>query len=123
MIRRPPRSQRTDTRCPYRTLCRSVVVCRGRVLIPLLSEEIWRKMSDRWLDELLYGTGETGGAAPSAAAPPSATAAPAPPRRGSGAGSTSTSRRSEEHTSELQSLMRIAYAVLCLKQKITNTHP
>src|SRR3546814_2291729 len=34
-------------------------------------------------------------------------------------------RRSEEHTSELQSLMRISYAVFCLKQKTTNkpTHP
>src|SRR3546814_4174120 len=31
-------------------------------------------------------------------------------------------RRSEEHTSELQSLMRISYAVFCLKKK-TNTHP
>src|SRR3546814_8214110 len=30
--------------------------------------------------------------------------------------------RSEEHTSELQSLMRISYAVLCLKKKINNTH-
>src|SRR3546814_8331678 len=31
-------------------------------------------------------------------------------------------RRSEEHTSELQSLMRISYAVFCLKKKKTNTH-
>src|SRR3546814_10237232 len=31
--------------------------------------------------------------------------------------------RSEEHTSELQSLMRISYAVFCLKNKINNTHP
>src|SRR3546814_3110083 len=30
--------------------------------------------------------------------------------------------RSEEHTSELQSLMRISYAVFCLKKKKTNTH-
>src|SRR3546814_6213499 len=35
---------------------------------------------------------------------------------------TSKSARSEEHTSELQSLMRITYAVLCLKNKHTNTH-
>src|SRR3546814_1644066 len=33
----------------------------------------------------------------------------------------STSTRSEEHTSELQSLMRISYAVFCLKTKITHT--
>src|SRR3546814_1506408 len=32
-------------------------------------------------------------------------------------------RRSEEHTSELQSLMRISYAVFCLKKKITKTQP
>src|SRR3546814_4401766 len=31
--------------------------------------------------------------------------------------------RSEEHTSELQSLMRISYAVFCLKKKKHNTHP
>src|SRR3546814_3731339 len=31
-------------------------------------------------------------------------------------------KRSEEHTSELQSLMRISYAVFCLKKKITHTH-
>src|SRR3546814_8601159 len=33
-----------------------------------------------------------------------------------------SNRRSEEHTSELQSLMRISYAVFCLKKKTTNTH-
>src|SRR3546814_2506540 len=33
-----------------------------------------------------------------------------------------TPYRSEEHTSELQSLMRISYAVFCLKKKTTNTH-
>src|SRR3546814_6575828 len=36
--------------------------------------------------------------------------------------STDEARRSEEHTSELQSLMRISYAVFCLKKKTTNTH-
>src|SRR3546814_4891741 len=44
-----------------------------------------------------------------------------PPRskRGGGAAASGTGRRSEEHTSELQSLMRISYAVFCLKQKTT----
>src|SRR3546814_17894238 len=37
-------------------------------------------------------------------------------------GSAARERRSEEHTSELQSLMRISYAVFCLKKKKTNTH-
>src|SRR3546814_8441020 len=91
MIRRPPRSTRTDTLFPYTTLFRSVrgggVPNRGgRVEVaqlPPLSPE-------RRVD----GGGR------------------AAPRRG-GAGSD----RSEEHTSELQSLMRISYAVFCLKKK------
>src|SRR3546814_3057780 len=37
-------------------------------------------------------------------------------------GCTGRDNRSEEHTSELQSLMRISYAVFCLKKKTTNTH-
>src|SRR3546814_15343927 len=77
MIRRPPRSTRTDTLFPYTTLFRSIgedaaveeIALRHRVL------DI-----DRW-------------------------------RRTDGG------RRSEEHTSELQSLMRISYAVFCLKKK------
>src|SRR3546814_3407690 len=39
------------------------------------------------------------------------------------AGEKPTSNRSEEHTSELQSLMRISYAVFCLKKKINNEQP
>src|SRR3546814_5280645 len=75
MIRRPPRSTRTDTLFPYTTLFRSS---------------------------------------------PSSTLTVAPsgtsPRR---IKSASGSCRSEEHTSELQSLMRISYAVFCLKKKTT----
>src|SRR3546814_5842567 len=77
MIRRPPRSTRTDTLFPYTTLFRSLRRRRSR----------------------------------SSAARRCATApgwCPAPRR----------STRSEEHTSELQSLMRISYAVFCLKKKI-----
>src|SRR3546814_1831399 len=83
MIRRPPRSTRTDTLFPYTTLFRS---CR-RVRAP-------RPFRSR-------------------------RAAPGPSRpRGSCASSSSVSfHRSEEHTSELQSLMRISYAVFCLKKK------
>src|SRR3546814_6190305 len=80
MIRRPPRSTRTDTLFPYTTLFRSL----------------------RW-------RGSSG----------SSWSAPAPTRESS-AGST-WSGRSEEHTSELQSLMRISYAVFCLKKK-TNSN-
>src|SRR3546814_17550100 len=75
MIRRPPRSTRTDTLFPYTTLFRSMVV----VTLPG-----WRT-SGYWSRWCWCGR----------------------PR----------SRRSEEHTSELQSLMRISYAVFCLKKK------
>src|SRR3546814_11957925 len=84
LIRRPPRSTRTDTLFPYTTLFRSLVapdrlpaalyVLRYRLCLP------WRRVAQLRRD----------------------------PGRG----------RSEEHTSELQSLMRISYAVFCLKKKI-----
>src|SRR3546814_19351140 len=77
MIRRPPRSTRTDTLFPYTTLFRSVL----------------RKFS--------YAA---------ASSRPSTSAA--------WAGFIFHIQRSEEHTSELQSLMRISYAVFCLKKKI-----
>src|SRR3546814_3649553 len=44
------------------------------------------------------------------------------PARGIPQGSVDDRSRSEEHTSELQSLMRISYAVFCLKKKITNNN-
>src|SRR3546814_8599473 len=72
MIRRPPRSTRTDTLFPYTTLFRSTSLSWSRT----------------WLT--------------------SALSLPASPR---------LMPRSEEHTSELQSLMRISYAVFCLKKK------
>src|SRR3546814_3412503 len=79
MIRRPPRSTRTDTLFPYTTLFRSVHFGHG--------------LGKRGIAEL--------------------DKAFAPAKRLS---------RSEEHTSELQSLMRISYAVFCLKKKtILNT--
>src|SRR3546814_8487357 len=78
MIRRPPRSTRTDTRFPYTTLFRS----------------------DR---------GQRGTDAPASRAPPGRRAAGRRPRTGRRA-------RSEEHTSELQSLIRISYSVFCLKK-------
>src|SRR3546814_9623714 len=81
MIRRPPRSTRTDTLFPYTTLFRSPAARRGDA------------------DRL---RGAYRGAA-----------ARYRPRDGRPVG------RSEEHTSELQSLMRISYAVFCLKKKKT----
>src|SRR3546814_5929749 len=91
MIRQPPRSTRTDTLFPYTTLFRS---CR------------WR-----WPDR----TRSQRSAQPSPACRP-----PLRQRAGSGPeGPTGRPSRSEEHTSELQSLMRISYAVFCLKKKKT----
>src|SRR3546814_1358086 len=103
MIRRPPRSTRTDTLIPYTTLFRS----EGQAV-------------DR------HGGDDR---------PPAArTRRQAQPSRGRGAHQRFRGRgcprwavrrrpdgsRSEEHTSELQSLMRISYAVCCLKKKKQN---
>src|SRR3546814_5753437 len=89
MIRRPPRSTRTDTLFPYTTLFRSDGRCGehgGHV-----------------------AAGDTGDASYNHVG-----TAGARDRQGRG-------RRSEEHTSELQSLMRISYAVFCLKKKNKKT--
>src|SRR3546814_6503685 len=91
MIRRPPRSTRTDTLFPYTTLFRS-------------------------LQQVAIGRGDEGPAvrhcAPAAA---NGFGHREHQQRDQGAG-----YRSEEHTSELQSLMRISYAVFCLKKKRNN---
>src|SRR3546814_2783554 len=98
MIRRPPRSTRTDTLFPYTTLFRSWPPARtvpdraalgtqGRLRIPMMNSpasEIAERLADN---------------------------------------AEAVCRRSEEHTSELQSLMRISYAVFCLKKKKHNTIP
>src|SRR3546814_7284254 len=95
MIRLPPRSTRTDTLFPYTTLFRSVVQRRPRRV-------------------------EDGGAAVVAdvLVPVDAVEVAHPPH---GALAEALEHidvaRSEEHTSELQSLMRISYAVFCLKKK------
>src|SRR3546814_4627680 len=99
-IRRPPRSTRTDTLFPYTTLFRSFI---------------------EWTHELFERTSK-----PQCriAAQINAEKA-ARSERVAAAAQTSASARSEEHTSELQSLMRISYAVFCLKKKINTvtTHP
>src|SRR3546814_9024589 len=102
MMRRPPRSTRTYTLCPYTTLFRSLrcvdVVHRAPVRTPP------EAVADRQpgTDCRRYR-------------------ASVDPHQG-------PSTRSEEHTSELQSLMRISYAVFCLKKKTRHksqhsTHP
>src|SRR3546814_985212 len=78
MIRRPPRSTRTDTLFPYTTLFRS----------PDINQGVDRKKAEHQalVEETIIDSVQKTG-------------------------------RSEEHTSELQSLMRISYAVFCLKKK------
>src|SRR3546814_8916389 len=85
MIRRPPRSTRTDTLFPYTTLFRSKSTIAPKIEITVLNSG---KISNE--------------------------NTPIPSKITSGS---STIVRSEEHTSELQSLMRISYAVFRLKKK------
>src|SRR3546814_8422929 len=97
MTRRPPRSTRTDTLFPYTTLFRSVPMRMSSAAIA----EHSRKPDEFFRRAQHYGHGPyldmfAGGERPGWTA----------------------FGRSEEHTSELQSLIRISYAVLCLKKKI-----
>src|SRR3546814_9247065 len=94
MIRRPPRSTRTDTLFPYTTLFRSGEDARTL-----------RKRLDRPVSAAGAFLSESEGGGDQ--------------RRGALSGAHSGAR-SEEHTSELQSLMRISYAVFCLKKKNKN---
>src|SRR3546814_1318123 len=101
MIRRPPRSKRTDTRLPSTTLFRSVeyaaaVERAGATVVLLPPTPGGADVLDR-LDGLVLSGGED-----------------VRPER---YGGIPQPDRSEEHTSELQSLMRISYAVFCLKKK------
>src|SRR3546814_1093783 len=102
MIRLPPRSTRTDTLFPYTTLVRSPSdISRTKPLVRLILNQIGRRLTEK-LDadptqgrkhQLLMMLDEFVALG-----------------------------RSEEHTSELQSLMRISYAVFCLQKiKIHNT--
>src|SRR3546814_10797224 len=107
MIRRPPRSTRTDTLFPYTTLFRS-------------HEDVLH--FDRTAPDL----DPRGGGAIRASSRPkrrSRRSGGRPCRRiqGGAGGIRGARERSEEHTSELQSLMRISYAVFCLKKKKQTT--
>src|SRR3546814_8883985 len=97
MIRRPPRSTRTDTLFPYTTLFRSAQARRpADLFLPHVDHRLLG-------DHLLLHVGGF---------------APPPLHRTSAMGADAGhDLRSEEHTSELQSLMRISYAVFCLKKK------
>src|SRR3546814_4419518 len=106
MIRRPPRSQRTYTLFPYTTLFRS-----DRALAILSA--IWSAGPEDVV--LLAGKGhETYQESQGVRAPFD--------DREWARFALTFQQRSEEHTSELQSLMRISYAVFCLKKKKTQTY-
>src|SRR3546814_6301181 len=107
MIRRPPRSTRTDTRFPYTTLFRArprqrvgagqdADVARGGEALPRGVPRLAGRSRVHGRPRTRWRTGEAGEEA--------------------GDHGLRTAR-SEEHTSELQSLMRISYAVFCLKKK------
>src|SRR3546814_9428421 len=105
MIRRPPRATRTDTLCPYTTLFRSqpdgeigdaYVRIRPRVSLVRPSPNLKLSLNGE-LDLLRYADRSSENATQYAV----------------------SAGRSEEHTSELQSLMRNSYAVFCLQTKNT----
>src|SRR3546814_9765979 len=100
MIRRPPRSTRTDTLFPYTTLFRS-----GAVDCRVLTIEPNKALSYTWAAHGLESV---------------VTWTLTPSGKGTRL-RMEQSGRSEEHTSELQSLMRISYAVFCLKKKKKST--
>src|SRR3546814_2025835 len=107
MFRRPPRSTRTDTLFPYTSLFRSqlgfsefqvgIVFATGSVCL-FFGAPLWGRKSDIWGRKPVLMIGFIGYALAQLAF------------------------RSEEHTSELPSLMRISYTVFCLKNKTTYYH-
>src|SRR3546814_5949414 len=102
MIRRPPRSTRTDTLFPYTTLFRSATD--------------WTTASATRISTSPVGRlGFTASGARATTLPVTVTTLSL--RSDSITSKAGPSTRSEEHTSELQSLMRISYAVFCLKKK------
>src|SRR3546814_10075436 len=99
MIRRPPRSTRTDTLFPYTTLFRSQGLARLHRWTAFAGGLQCRRTAWRshWEQRHILEDPRF--------------------RVGGSVAKSPASTRSEEHTSELQSLMRISYAVFCLKKK------
>src|SRR3546814_4898726 len=113
MIRRPPRSTRTDTLFPYTTLFRSGADAPYRTDVARGDRQ-----SLRQLHPLRFRSAR-GADQPALPRDPAVPSTAGRDRRQDDAGADRSERRqrrrSEEHTSELQSLMRISYAVFCLK--------
>src|SRR3546814_5012296 len=109
MIRRPPRSTRTDTLFPYTTLFRSTLEERLRMMTEKSNGA--RALRTYGVAGALLAAGALAACGPIHSAGPEQVYANNP----------SVTYRSEEHTSELQSLMRISYAVFLLEKKKKNT--
>src|SRR3546814_3935884 len=109
MVRRPPRSKRTDTLVPYTTLFRSGAGQQGA----FMGGGVYALCKAAGYAPALLG--QVAGKSPGIIHAAGAGAARADD--GYGRAGQAVGIRSEEHTSELQSLMRISYAVFCLKKK------
>src|SRR3546814_4062220 len=109
MIRLPPRSTRTDTLFPYTTLFRAPT-WDSRVRLVHADATDYFAAAEDWADVVLVDGCDRSGTAPAFCARAFYEMLRARLR---------PHGRSEEHTSELQSLMRISYAVFCLKKKNT----
>src|SRR3546814_1145726 len=124
MIRRPPRSTRTDTLFPYTTLFRSREAEQDWPTLPLprgggTEPERPQRISARPERPRDFPFPPSRGKPESRARQ---SLASNPVRRTAASREDIRMPRSEEHTSELQSLMRISYAVFCLKKKIARIH-
>src|SRR3546814_3121267 len=111
MIRRPPRSTRTDTRFPYTTLFRS----RAKAASEAADRRITASAVDS-AEAAVRRIGQDKARVDAEVAALGDSAALAATHSES-VKAAEAAERSEEHTSELQSLMRISYAVFCLKKK------
>src|SRR3546814_6722993 len=111
MIRRPPRSTRTDTLFPYTTLFRSIWAF---LITTTIFAVTWTVLMPSWPGINGYFRGLLG--ADQRVAVTQSVEEAAVERESWTSRIDSEDFRSEEHTSELQSLMRISYAVFCLKK-------
>src|SRR3546814_9430742 len=122
MIRRPPRSTRTDTLFPYTTLFRSPLRVDECIILALQGSTgaaAFERAHHQHRLQVAHARRFDFIAVPAGWLSLCFQCGCKHKHTGSGA---CRPRRSEEHTSELQSLMRISYAVFCLKKKINNTN-